>query len=74
MGEQIVITEIGGTRGFFVIKDNLLKIADFCTPQSLIPGKIYVGHVSNVAANLNAAFVEYEKGKKGFLPLDKKLI
>lgn len=72
MGEQIVITEIGGTRGFFVIKDNLLKIADFCTPQSLIPGKIYVGHVSNVAANLNAAFVEYEKGKKGFLPLDKK--
>lgn len=72
MGEQIVITEIGGTRGFFVIKDNLLKIADFCTLQSLIPGKIYVGHVSNVAANLNAAFVEYEKGKKGFLPLDKK--
>lgn len=72
MGEQIVITEIGGTRGFFVIKDNLLKIADFCTPQSLIPGKIYVGHVSNVAANLNAAFVEYEKGKKVFLPLDKK--
>ena len=72
MGEQIVITEIGGIRGFFVIRDNLLKIADFCTPQSRIPGKIYVGHVSNVAANLNAAFVEYEKGKKGFLPLDKK--
>ncbi len=34
-------------------------------------GSIYVGKVMNVAANIDAAFVELKRGVKGFLPLGK---
>jgi len=39
--------------------------------RSLIGG-IYACRVLNVAKNMNAAFVEYEKGKNGYLHLDEK--
>ncbi len=34
-------------------------------------GDIYVAKVINVVPHLNAAFIDYMPGKKGFLPLDK---
>jgi len=39
-------------------------------------GDIYVGRVSEVVKNLNAAFVEYKKGHKAYLPLqyNKKIM
>ena len=72
MGEQVVFTKIGNTRGFFAIQDNMLRLADFCTESTMIPGKIYVGRVANTVRNLDASFVEYEKGKQGFLPNPNK--
>ena len=72
MGEQVVFTKIGNTRGFFAIQDNMLRLADFSTESTMIPGKIYVGRVANTVQNLDASFVEYEKGKQGFLPNPKK--
>ena len=72
MGEQVVFTKIGNTRGFFAIQDNMLRLADFCTESTMIPGKIYVGRVANTVRNLDASFVEYEKGKQGFLPNTNK--
>ena len=72
MGEQVVFTKIGNTRGFFAIQDNMLRLADFCTESSMITGKIYVGRVANTVRNLDASFVEYEKGKQGFLPNPNK--
>ncbi|MBQ1171286.1 MAG: ribonuclease E/G [Lachnospiraceae bacterium] len=72
MGEQVVFTNIGNTRGFFAIQDNMLRLADFCTESTMLPGKIYVGCVANTVRNLDASFVEYEKGKQGFLPNPNK--
>lgn len=72
MGEQVVFTKIGNTRGFFAIRDNMLRLADFCTESTMLPGKIYVGRVANTVRNLDASFVEYEKGKQGFLPNPNK--
>ena len=72
MGEQVVFTKIGNTRGFFAIQDNMLRLADFCTESTMLPGKIYVGRVANTVRNLDASFVEYEKGKQGFLPNPNK--
>lgn len=69
MGDKIILTNIGDSRGFFAIRNNFLRIADFCTPSFDCIGRIYVGRVSNVVSNLNAAFVEYEKGTQGFLPV-----
>lgn len=35
-------------------------------------GNIYVGKVRNIVKNINAAFVEFQKGQMGYLPLDIK--
>lgn len=35
-------------------------------------GNVYVGKVKNIVKNINAAFVEFEKGRMGYLPLEKK--
>lgn len=72
MGEQVVFTKFKNTRGFFAIQDNMLRLADFCTESTMLPGKIYVGRVANTVRNLDASFVEYEKGKQGFLPNPNK--
>ncbi|MBR1743632.1 MAG: ribonuclease E/G [Lachnospiraceae bacterium] len=34
-------------------------------------GNIYVGKVKNIVKNIGAAFVEFEKGQMGYLPLEK---
>ncbi len=44
-----------------------LQIEDAAGEEVL--NNIYVGKVRNVVKNINAAFVEFEKGKKGYLPL-----
>lgn len=72
MGEQVVFTKFKNARGFFAIQDNMLRLADFCTESTMLPGKIYVGRVANTVRNLDASFVEYEKGKQGFLPNPNK--
>lgn len=38
--------------------------------QDSILGNIYVGKVRNVVKNINAAFVEYQKGQMGYLSLN----
>ena len=39
------------------------------TKQKNIVGSIYLGKVKNVVKNINGAFVEFEKGELGFLPM-----
>lgn len=36
-----------------------------------ILGNIYIGRVQKIAKNLNAAFIEYEKGRNGYYPLEQ---
>lgn len=37
-----------------------------------ILGNIYIGKVKNIVKNINAAFVEFQKGQMGYLPLGTK--
>lgn len=39
-----------------------------------ILGNIYVGKVRNIVKNINAAFVEFQKGQMGYLSLESKVI
>lgn len=45
----------------------------FCdSPNSKsIVGNIYAGRVENIASDMNAAFIEFEKGQNGYLRLDR---
>ena len=37
-------------------------------------GDIYVAKVLNVVKNINAAFIDYQKGKRGYLPISSKYV
>lgn len=37
-------------------------------------GDIYVAKVLNVVKNINAAFIDYQKGKRGYLPISPKYV
>ncbi|MEE1255782.1 MAG: ribonuclease E/G [Lachnospiraceae bacterium] len=37
-------------------------------------GDIYVAKVLNVVKNINAAFLDYQKGKRGYLPISSKYV
>lgn len=70
MSAEIVITKIRDHLVSAWLHDH--KIVEFqcCnTKQKQIVGNIYVGKVKNVVKNINGAFVEFEKGKLGFLPM-----
>lgn len=43
-------------------------------PENTAVGDIYVGKVRNVVKNINAAFVEFAKGKMGYLSLAEKAV
>ncbi len=65
----VVFTRIEGKRAFFSIVDEKLHIAAFDTANTRDMDKIYLGRIQNILPNLKAAFVEYQKGVRGFLPL-----
>lgn len=64
---KAVFTSIDGKKGFFVLKENTLLHAHFCLEHHLAVGTIVMGHMENKVANLDAGFVSYQKGTKGFL-------
>lgn len=72
MNQTVLFTDVEGKRGFFSIVDEKLHLAAFDTAQSRDMNKIFVGRISNILPNLKAAFVEYQKGVCGFLPLSEK--
>lgn len=55
--------------GFQFENDVLCRIHDF-ESESLV-GNIYCGYVKDIVKNINAAFVEFDSDKKGFLSLEK---
>lgn len=54
--------------GFQFENDVLCRIHDF-ESESLV-GNIYCGYVKDIVKNINAAFVEFDSDKKGFLSLE----
>ena len=55
------------------LKDNKLQSVSVSYRNNLgCIGDIYVAKVINVLKNINAAFIDYQPGKKGYLPLDSR--
>lgn len=68
---DVIFTTYNEKRGCFVLEKNELILASFDLSKKHDLNKIYVGRISRIMPNLNAAFVEYKKGVNGFLPLKK---
>lgn len=70
MGRDIVITEYGQyivTVTYADGKMDFLDVSDKGNPSAV--GNIYIGKVKDVVKNINAAFIEYRKGDKGYYSL-----
>lgn len=53
--------------GFQMNDDKLIRIHNF--NEESVLGNIYCGYVKDVVKNINAAFVDFDKDKKGYLSL-----
>ena len=74
MANQLLITKKDGAVLAVRVEDG--KVAQIqAQPEDAgsLLGDIYVGKVRNIVKNINAAFVEYEQGKMGYLSLDAKV-
>lgn len=70
--QTVIFTDIEEKRSFFSIDEGRLHLAAFDTSKSKDMSQIYVGKITNILPNLKAAFVEYKKGIRGFLPLTER--
>ena len=74
MANQLLITKKDGA--VLSVRGEDGKVAQIqAQPEDAgsLLGDIYVGKVRNIVKNINAAFVEYEQGKMGYLSLDAKV-
>lgn len=76
MNKFIVINKENIKLGYYFEDDKLSEIR--CYENDSLLGNIYMGRVSNILSNINAAFVDIAPGKSCYLPLedyksDKKL-
>ena len=55
-------------------EDSPVNVDIFYEDEPYIVGNIYVAHVNDVVKNINAAFVEYDNGKKAYLSLENEPI
>lgn len=68
--KRLIFTSIDGISYSFYYEDDILLEIDLenqARPSEL--EQVFVGQVKNILHNIRAAFVEYSKGKTGFLPL-----
>lgn len=57
-----------------IINDNKTEAVSYYSDSSTAHiGDIYVAKVLNVVQNINAAFIDYQKGKRGYLPISGDL-
>lgn len=66
--ENIVITKVRNYNICASFEDMKIKKINVLSEDSIL-GNVYIGRVENVVNNISAAFVEYEKGKKGYYSL-----
>ena len=77
MKNKFILTTIQNVNTGFLIEDGKINEIRCYEDDSLI-GNIYVGRVSNILPNINAAFIDIKKGLSCYYPLeeyrcDKKL-
>ena len=74
MANQLLITKKdGAVLSVRVVDGKVAQIQAQPEDAGSLLGDIYVGKVRNIVKNINAAFVEYEQGKMGYLSLDAKV-
>ncbi len=77
MNTKIIVTKLDidtmQPATLFSIYDNnkAQKVELFYEDESYVLGNIYVAHVNDLVKNINAAFVEYAPGHKGYLSLEE---
>lgn len=66
---KLIISDFykGCLLGFKLADDKLVRIHDF--NEESVLGNIYCGYVKDVVRNIDAAFVEFDKNKKGYFSL-----
>ncbi len=72
---KLILTEYQNGILSLLLKNN--RIQEISYSQHNDAGKIgdiYVAKVLNVVKNINAAFIDYQKGKRGYLPLTGKYV
>lgn len=72
MKNQLLITQQDDFVYSVWVEENRIQQiqAESITGESIL-GNIYVGKVVNIVKNINAAFVEFQKGEIGYLSLEK---
>lgn len=69
--KRIVITNLKNKFFLFLLNQNrIFSIFPFDLNKSSNLNNIYIGKVQKISSNIQSAFVEYEKGSLGFLPLE----
>lgn len=77
MDDKIIITKLDiasmqPATFFGVYSDNKAQRVElFYEDDKYVLGNIYVAHVNDLVKNINAAFVEYAPGEKGYLSLEE---
>lgn len=69
---KLILTRIHGKAIAFLMEDEKLVELAYEKQSKLQVGQIFVGKVKNVLDNIEAAFVEFEKGQLGFLAMQQK--
>ena len=71
---KLVITKINNYI-FSLLYDNENRVTQInCDgTKATILNNIYIGKVTKILPNINAAFVEYSKGQTGYYPMDEKV-
>lgn len=69
MSEKFILTEVNSIKTGFLISDSKVDEIKCYEDNSLI-GNIYVGRVSNILKNINAAFIDIEKGLSCYFSLE----
>ena len=76
MSKKLVITKLNlpdiAPADIAILFENDIaeKVDIFYENEPFVVGNIYVAHVNDVVKNINAAFVEYDIGKKAYLSMD----
>lgn len=69
MTDKYILTEVNNVKTGFLLENG--KPAEIrCYEETSLLGNIYVGRVSNILNNINAAFVDVEKGMPCYYPLE----
>ena len=66
--QRLLITKFNGQTLCAVCDQMTIRTVRVIEDESIL-GNIYVGRVENVVNNINAAFIEYARGKKGYYSL-----